>query len=127
MCIEMCSRQAITAVTAGVPIFDREECIHCGACIWNCGVQLGEDPAHSNIADSAGSAACTPRRISGRVSPELPLTNPRTQPVRPVNYRFRCNMSGNGAPDMAVWTTIVNPPVTLAAAMPLLSEDLWNI
>jgi electron-transferring-flavoprotein dehydrogenase len=55
MCIEMCSGQAITAGAAGVPVFDREKCIHCGACIWNCGVQLSEDPAHSNIAFSAGA------------------------------------------------------------------------
>ena len=55
MCIEMCSGQAITAGAGGVPVFDREKCIHCGACIWNCGVQLSEDPAHSNIAFSAGA------------------------------------------------------------------------
>jgi len=55
MCIEMCSGQAITAGAAGVPVFDREKCIHCGACIWNCETQLDEDPARSNIAFSAGA------------------------------------------------------------------------
>src|ERR1035441_4338809 len=55
MCIEMCSGQAITAGTGGVPAFDREKCIHCGACIWNCGTQLDEDPARSNISFSAGA------------------------------------------------------------------------
>ena len=35
-----------------------------GACIWNCGVQLSEDPAHSNIAFSAGAGDCTRLRIS---------------------------------------------------------------
>ena len=47
--------QAITATPAGVPAFDREKCIHCGACIWNCGVQLDEDPARSNITFTAGA------------------------------------------------------------------------
>ena len=55
LCIEMCSGQAITAGAGGVPAFDREKCVHCGACIWNCGVQLGEDPALSNIAFRAGA------------------------------------------------------------------------
>jgi len=39
LCIEMCSGQALTpngGVPAGVPAFDREKCIHCGACQWNC-------------------------------------------------------------------------------------------
>jgi electron-transferring-flavoprotein dehydrogenase len=55
LCIEMCSGQAITAGTSGVPVFDREKCVHCGACIWNCGVQLGEDPGLGNIAFRAGA------------------------------------------------------------------------
>ena len=36
ICVEICSGQAITLGTNGVPIFDREKCIHCGACTWNC-------------------------------------------------------------------------------------------
>jgi electron-transferring-flavoprotein dehydrogenase len=55
LCIEMCSGQAIAAGDAGIPVFDREKCVHCGACIWNCGVQLDDDPAHGNIVFSAGS------------------------------------------------------------------------
>ena len=55
MCIEMCSGQAITAGVTGVPVFDREKCIHCGACIWNCGTQLDEDPARGNISFGAGA------------------------------------------------------------------------
>ena len=49
MCIEMCSGQAITAGPGGVPAFDREKCIHCGACIWNCAAPLEDDPLRSNI------------------------------------------------------------------------------
>jgi electron-transferring-flavoprotein dehydrogenase len=55
MCIEMCSGQAITAGAGGVPAFDREKCIHCGACIWNCGTPLDEDPARGNISFGAGA------------------------------------------------------------------------
>jgi len=35
-CIQMCSGQAIAAGESAVPIFDREKCVHCGACLWNC-------------------------------------------------------------------------------------------
>jgi electron-transferring-flavoprotein dehydrogenase len=35
-CIEMCSGQAIAPGVAGVPAFDREKCVYCGACLWNC-------------------------------------------------------------------------------------------
>ncbi len=36
LCIEICSGQALGTGTNGVPTFDREKCIHCGACQWNC-------------------------------------------------------------------------------------------
>ena len=36
LCVEMCSGQAITRSLEGVPGFDREKCIFCGACMWNC-------------------------------------------------------------------------------------------
>ena len=55
MCIEMCSGQAITPGATGVPVFDREKCVHCGACIWNCGAPLEDDPARSNISFRAGA------------------------------------------------------------------------
>jgi electron-transferring-flavoprotein dehydrogenase len=35
-CVEMCSGEAITAPPAGGVHFDREKCVHCGACLWNC-------------------------------------------------------------------------------------------
>ena len=35
LCIEMCSGQAITPGEEA-PNFDREKCVHCGACQWNC-------------------------------------------------------------------------------------------
>jgi electron-transferring-flavoprotein dehydrogenase len=36
LCVEMCSGQAITRSLEGSPNFDREKCVFCGACIWNC-------------------------------------------------------------------------------------------
>jgi electron-transferring-flavoprotein dehydrogenase len=42
ICIEVCSGQAITPGPNGVPAFDREKCIHCGACLWNCAQPTGQ-------------------------------------------------------------------------------------
>jgi electron-transferring-flavoprotein dehydrogenase len=53
-CIEMCSGQAITPGENGIPAFDREKCIHCGACLWNCSQARVEDPSQSNLAFRAG-------------------------------------------------------------------------
>jgi electron-transferring-flavoprotein dehydrogenase len=36
LCVEMCSGQAITRGDQAVPQFDREKCVFCGACLWNC-------------------------------------------------------------------------------------------
>jgi electron-transferring-flavoprotein dehydrogenase len=36
-CIAMCSGQAITRDADGNIAFEREKCVHCGACLWNCG------------------------------------------------------------------------------------------
>jgi electron-transferring-flavoprotein dehydrogenase len=55
ICIEMCSGQAITPGEGGVPNFDREKCIHCGACLWNCSQPLSYDPERMNIAFHAGA------------------------------------------------------------------------
>ena len=44
VCIEVCSGQAITPGAKGVPAFDREKCIHCGACMWNCATPHPEHP-----------------------------------------------------------------------------------
>jgi electron-transferring-flavoprotein dehydrogenase len=55
LCIEMCSGQAITPGSGGVPAFDREKCVHCGACLWNCAAPLEDDPLRSNIAFRAGA------------------------------------------------------------------------
>ena len=53
LCVEMCSGQAITRSDNedGVPAFDREKCVYCGACLWNCQA----DAAKGNIEFKAGA------------------------------------------------------------------------
>ena len=55
LCIEICSGQALTPGHDGVPAFDREKCVHCGACLWNCVAPLEDDPTRTNIAFRAGA------------------------------------------------------------------------
>jgi electron-transferring-flavoprotein dehydrogenase len=55
VCIEGCSGQAITPGEEGVPQFDREKCVFCGACLWNCSKPGRDDPEHGNIAFTAGA------------------------------------------------------------------------
>ena len=52
-CIAMCSGQAITQGADGLPAFEREKCVHCGACLWNCA--QSPDGEHANIEFRAGS------------------------------------------------------------------------
>ncbi|HTQ51117.1 MAG TPA: hypothetical protein VMJ12_10430 [Candidatus Acidoferrales bacterium] len=55
ICIELCSGQAITPGENGVPNFDREKCVHCGACLWNCSQANPENPECMNVAFRAGT------------------------------------------------------------------------
>jgi electron-transferring-flavoprotein dehydrogenase len=55
VCVEVCSGQAITPGPNGVPLFDREKCVHCGACFWNCSQPLPDNPERTNIAFRAGT------------------------------------------------------------------------
>jgi electron-transferring-flavoprotein dehydrogenase len=36
VCVSMCSGQALTSAGPDGIAFDREKCVHCGACLWNC-------------------------------------------------------------------------------------------
>jgi electron-transferring-flavoprotein dehydrogenase len=53
LCVEMCSGQAITRGESGVPAFDREKCVYCGACLWNC--RASGDGKKGNIEFCAGA------------------------------------------------------------------------
>ena len=55
LCVELCSGQAITPGENGVPNFDREKCVHCGACLWNCASASPKNIEHSAISFSAGT------------------------------------------------------------------------
>jgi electron-transferring-flavoprotein dehydrogenase len=52
-CVAMCSGQAITPGPEGAPAFEREKCVHCGACLWNC--PHSPDGERSSIEFTAGS------------------------------------------------------------------------
>ncbi len=54
VCIEICSGQAITPGDDGVPAFDREKCVHCGACLWNCSRPVEEGSERLNLEFRAG-------------------------------------------------------------------------
>lgn len=55
LCVEVCSGQAITPGENGVPNFDREKCIHCGACLWNCASASPENPERMAVTFRAGT------------------------------------------------------------------------
>ncbi len=53
LCVEMCSGQAIARGENAVPAFDREKCVYCGACLWNC--PADSNGAQGNIEFNAGA------------------------------------------------------------------------
>ena len=56
VCVEVCSGEAIApAAGGGAPVFDREKCVHCGACLWNCSREVPGQPGRTNIAFEAGA------------------------------------------------------------------------
>jgi electron-transferring-flavoprotein dehydrogenase len=55
ICVDMCSGQAITRSTEGGVGFDREKCVHCGACVWNCAEAVADGSLQTNIEFKAGS------------------------------------------------------------------------
>jgi electron-transferring-flavoprotein dehydrogenase len=52
-CVEICSGQAIKEGEDGTPNFDREKCVHCGACLWNCSQEI--EKGKTNIEFRAGA------------------------------------------------------------------------
>ena len=55
LCIEICSGQALMPGPEATPAFDREKCIHCGACYWSCTQPLPGQPDRTNLRFRAGS------------------------------------------------------------------------
>jgi electron-transferring-flavoprotein dehydrogenase len=55
LCIEICSGQAITPGENGVPLFDREKCVHCGACLWSCTQTVEGELGRKNLAFRTGA------------------------------------------------------------------------
>jgi electron-transferring-flavoprotein dehydrogenase len=55
ICVEMCSGQAIEGDVEDGVRFDREKCVHCGACVWNCSQSLPENPEMNNVEFRAGT------------------------------------------------------------------------
>jgi electron-transferring-flavoprotein dehydrogenase len=54
ICVEMCSGQAITPTESGIPVFDHEKCVHCGACLWNCAKPHPQNPELTAVSFQAG-------------------------------------------------------------------------
>lgn len=54
ICIELCSGQALLPGPSGAPVFDREKCVHCGACLWNCAQPHPGNRERTNVAFRAG-------------------------------------------------------------------------
>ena len=54
LCVEMCSGQAITRGEDAVPAFDREKCVYCGACLWNCEAEDGGTKGNVEFKAGAG-------------------------------------------------------------------------
>jgi electron-transferring-flavoprotein dehydrogenase len=55
VCFEICSAEAIRPGDGGVPAFDREKCVHCGACLWSCTQRLdGGDEVNLQLRAGTG-------------------------------------------------------------------------
>jgi len=55
VCVEICSAEAIRPGQGGTPTFDREKCVHCGACLWSCPTRLpGSDRVNLEFRAGAG-------------------------------------------------------------------------
>lgn len=55
VCVDMCSGQAIDIAENGGVAFDREKCVHCGACLWNCTELVENLTGRTNLDFRAGA------------------------------------------------------------------------
>lgn len=53
-CISMCSGQAIALGANSLPTFEREKCIHCGGCLWNCAKSADGELTNLDFRAGAG-------------------------------------------------------------------------
>jgi electron-transferring-flavoprotein dehydrogenase len=54
VCFEICSAEAIRPGEGGVPSFDREKCVHCGACLWSCTQRVDGDEVNLQFRAGTG-------------------------------------------------------------------------
>jgi electron-transferring-flavoprotein dehydrogenase len=55
VCVEICSAEALRPGEGGVPAFDREKCVHCGACLWSCPTRVPGRGDEVNLQFRAGA------------------------------------------------------------------------
>jgi electron-transferring-flavoprotein dehydrogenase len=55
LCIEVCSGQALAPGPRGAPAFDRDKCVHCGACQWSCSEPHPRLEGRTNLELRAGA------------------------------------------------------------------------
>jgi len=55
VCVDMCSGQALAIADDGKVAFDREKCVHCGACLWNCAELVETLTGRTNLDFRAGA------------------------------------------------------------------------
>jgi electron-transferring-flavoprotein dehydrogenase len=54
VCFEICSAEALRPGDGGVPSFDREKCVHCGACLWSCTQRVDGDDVNLQLRAGTG-------------------------------------------------------------------------
>ena len=67
-----------------MPVFDREKCVHCGACIWNRAQPLPDNPERTDIAFRAGAGGLHPAGNLSSVRSEIVVENQSTKISSPV-------------------------------------------
>jgi Fe-S-cluster-containing dehydrogenase component len=65
-------------------VFDREKCVHCGACIWNCAQPLPDNPERTDIAFRAGTDGLPPAGNLSSVRSEIFVENQPPKISSPV-------------------------------------------
>jgi len=97
MCIEMCFGTGHRARSRRRPRLDREKCVHCGACLWNCGTPLDDEPpARQHLFRPRRRRTPLHRELRSYVAQTLSLPGPTRRPLGPRCTRTRPDESGRG-------------------------------